>query len=267
MFTLSDCITRINQILNYPAITYTDISHFFDQAISELNTTFKIGLPLVSTMVSENKFDIDELSNVVLLPTAPSGSTFEIPTFSDSEELVDIDKVYFKTTDGLFYKYDRSLEKWTGWDTVYGIYIDDAYTRTIHQAVPMYGADLAFWALVDETRLNDFELVTYIPEDWIILFLIPYVCFKTAVRDGSDGGLYHDEFTQGFQQLQTSYDVPHFVELSKVAHLPAYKAEVKKHITALNVKIPTRAVYDSMKVGNNILAEYGGFNSRGGWGI
>ena len=63
MITLSDCINRINQVLNYPSVGYVDIRHFFDQAIAELNTTFRIGLPLVSQMVEERKLNIQELSN------------------------------------------------------------------------------------------------------------------------------------------------------------------------------------------------------------
>lgn len=266
MFTLSDCITRINQILNYPSVTYTDISHFFDQAISELNTTFKIGLPLVSDMISENKFNVSEIPNVTLLNDIPTGSTAEISAVADSSAFTDTSKIYYKTTDGQFYKYNSVNDSWVGYNEVYGVYVS-ASGRALYQTVPMYGTALAFWSIVDEKRLNDFDLTIYLPEDWIILFLIPYVCFKTAVRDGSDGGLYSDEFTQGFQQLQTSYDVPNFVELSKVAHLPAYTSIVKNNIAALNIKVPTRAVLNSMKTGNAIMPEYGGFNSRGGWGI
>lgn len=263
MFTLSDCIIRINQILNYPSVAYTDISHFFDQAISELNTTFKIGLPLISTMVSENKFELSEIPNLVLLDKAP----YIIPAVPDDTGFTDTVEVYFNLKDNLFYKYARLSDSWVGYDKVYGLYIENDGTRKLYQTFPAYTTGSALWTLVNENRLNDFELNTYLPDDWVILFLIPYVCFKTAVRDGMDGNLYRDEYVQGFQQLQTSYDVPHFVDLYKVAHLPAYKPEVKKHIAALNVKVPTRAVYDTMKVGNTILAEYGGFNSRGGWGI
>ena len=266
MFTLSDCIIRINQTLNYPSVAYTDISHFFDQAISELNTSFRIGLPLVSAMVAENSFNISEIPNVVLLKELPVQSAVEIPAVSDSSEFTDVSKVYYKTTDGLFYKYSSTDEVWKSYDEIYGVYIDVS-GRTVFQTVPVYASNIAVWAVIDEKRLNDFDLTIYLPEDWIILFLIPYVCFKTAVRDGGDGGLYSDEFTQGFQQLQTSYDVPNFVELSTVAHLPAYTSIVKNNIAALNMKIPTRAVFSSMKTGNAIMPNYGGFNSRGGWGI
>lgn len=266
MFTLSDCITRINQILNYPSITYTDISHFFDQAISELNTSLKIGLPLVSQMVDENRLNVQEMPNVVLLKTLPSGGVTEIP-IGDESTFTDTDKVYYHAKTGKVCKYDVYLQEWVAYDNIYGIYIDDQHNRTLYVTMPLPVAGYAVWAPVVEKRLNDFDLKMYLPTDWIVLFLIPYVCFKTAVRDGSNGALYNEEYVQGFQQLQTSYDVPNFVDLVKVAHLPAYKSLVKENITALNKKVPTRAIYDSMKVGNAIMPEYGGFNSRGGWGF
>lgn len=267
MFTLSDCVTRINQILNYPAYTYADISHFFDQAISELNTTFKIGLPLVSEMVDENRLDIQNIPNVTLLKTLPSGGATEIPTVTSEDGLTDPDKIYYNTTTCKFCKYNVHLQTWASYDKIYGVYIDNTTARTIYAAVPFPVAGYAMWSPVDENRLNDFDLNTYLPMDWLILFVIPYVCFKANVRDGGNGALYNEEYIQGFQQLQTSYDVPNFVELSKVAHLPAYTHTVKDNITALHSYIPTRAVYDSMKIGNSVLPTYGRLNSRGGWGL
>ena len=266
MFTLSNCITRINQILNYPAISYDDVSHFFDQAISELNTTFKIGLPLVSEMVAENQLNIQELPNLVLIKTAPTGGASDIPTATVGN-FTDIDKVYYEPSENKFYKYNASNQTWEGYENIYGIYIDDTFKRFMYQsyALPLTGA--AFWSPVDEAYVSDFDLVWYLPMDFIILFLIPYVCFKFSVRDGNSGELYNEEWTQGFQQLQTSYDVPHFTLLSTAAHLPAYKYIVKTYPDRLNTFIPTRAVYNSMKVGNNIAAQYGGFYENGGWGL
>ena len=266
MFTLSDCITRINQILNYPSITYTDISHFFDQAISELNTSLKIGLPLVSQMVDENRINVQTLPNVTLLKTQPSGSAGEIPS-GDETTFTDFDKIYYHTTTGKVCKYDSILQKWVSYDKVYGIYINEYNDRILYVTTTLPVSGFAIWTPVVEDRMNDFDLKTYLPMDWIVLFLIPYVCFKTAVRDGSNGALYNEEYVQGFQQLQNSYDIPNFVDLVKVAHLPAYRPLVKENITALNKKVPTRAIYDSMKIGNAIMPEYGGFNARGGWGL
>lgn len=266
MFTLSECLIRINQTLNYPAITYTDISHFFDQAISELNTSFKIGLPLVSQMIDENRINLQDLPNVTLLKTIPTGAATEIPTGTE-DDFTDTDKIYYHIGTGKFYKYNPHTQEWVAYDKVYGIHIDSVKGRSTFVTLPLPVAGYAMWTPVPENRLDDFDLETYIPTDWIILFIIPYVCFKTAVRDGSNGALYSEEYIQGFQQLQTSYDVPNFVTLSEVAHLPAYKTTVKANIDTLNISVPTRAVYDSMKIGNAIMPKYGGFFSRGGWGF
>ena len=57
-FTLSNCIDRINQILNYPSLTYDDVSAFFDQAIAELNTNLHIGLRSISECITLNNEDV-----------------------------------------------------------------------------------------------------------------------------------------------------------------------------------------------------------------
>lgn len=266
MFTLSNCITRINQILNYPAISYDDVSHFFDQAISELNTTFKIGIPLVSEMVAENQLNIQDLPNVVLIKESSLGGASDIIVTSDNN-FTQTDRVYYNPIENKFYKYNVLNATWCAYGIMYGVFVDNSFKRVIYQAIPMPLTGTAYWSPVDETRTNDFDLINYLPVDFIILFIIPYVCFKFSVRDGNSGELYNEEWTQGFQQLQTSYDVPHFVNLSKVAHLPAYTNFVKKHIDMLGDKISTRAIYDSMKIGNNIAAQYGGFYENGGWGV
>lgn len=266
MFTLSNCITRINQILNYPAISYDDVSHFFDQAISELNTTFKIGLPLVSEMVTENQLNIQELPNVTLIKESSLGGASDI-IVTDSNNFTQTDRIYYNPVENKFYKYNTLNTTWCAYDTVYGVFIDSSFKRVLYQAISMPLTGTAFWTPVDESYLNDFDLVLYLPIDFIILFLIPYVCFKFSVRDGNDGSLYNEEWTQGWQQLQTSYDVPHFTKVSTVAHLPAYTKFVKNNPDKIGDAIPTRAIYDDMKIGNNVLATYGGFYENRGWGI
>lgn len=264
MFTLFDCVTRINQTLNYPSIEYIDMSHFFDQAISELNTSFKIGLPLVSQMVDENRLNITELPNVMLLDNVGIINSID---YIPNEDTEGAEGLHFSTKNYKFYKYDFSEELWKEYDTYYGIHIDDSGKRTTYTTMVLPTASAAIWTPVVEERANDFDLTDYIPADWIILFLIPYVCFKVSVRDGNNGALYNEEYTQGFQQLQTSYDVPNFVTLKDVAHLPAYRSVVKAKLNSLNETIPTRAVYDTMKIGNAIRPTYGGFHMRGGWGL
>lgn len=265
MFTLYDCITRINQILNYPSVTYMDISHFFDQAISELNTSFRIQLPLVSQMLDENCINFTELPELVLFDHEPYGDVDKIPT-SKPEEITDRSKVYYNIVDQKLYKYDLKDEAWKAYDKLYGIYVSPEYGRKVFCTVVYYGSNTVHWVQMDGQRAVDFDLTDYMPEDWIILFLIPYVCFKTSVRDGTSGALYNDEFTQGFQQLQTSYNVPNRVQLNTVAHLPAYRKLVEANISNLNRTVPTRAITTSMLVGNAVLPEYSDF-MKGGWGF
>ena len=261
MITFSECISRINQTLNYPAYTYADISHFFDQAISELNTTFKIGLPLVSQMVQERTVNVHELPNLVILNAEPNGvSDFE--SFPKDPAQRDTAKAYYDADSRLFYKYNVLNDTWETYPSMYGIFLTET-SREYYEASRLWSS--AAWFPLDTARLNDFALDIYMPDDWTIMFLIPYVCFKTAVRDGMSGAMYQEEFIQGFQQLQTSYDVPNFVQLSTVAHLPAYTDIVKQNLNNLNIKVPVRAVYDSMKVGNAILPEYSNFYTEGGW--
>ena len=265
MFTLYDCITRINQILNYPSITYMDISHFFDQAISELNTSFRIQLPLVSQMIDENRIDFTQLPEVVLLDSEPSGGALDIPS-GTPEDFTNTSKVYYNTEDQKVYKYDNVDGVWKGYNRIYGVYMTSEYERKVYYTVVYYAAAGAQWVQLDDQRTSDFDLTTYMPEDWIILFLIPYVCFKTSVRDGSNGALYNEEYTQGFQQLQTSYDVPNFVKLNTVAHLPAYKYLVKDNLHCLDRVVPTRAVTHDMVIGNAVAPVYSD-NTMGGWGF
>lgn len=269
MFTLPECITRINQVLNYPAVSYVDVSHFFDQAISELNTTFKIGIPSVTQMIDENRINIQELSNLTFIRTLPTGTDKDIPV-SDPSGFKDISKVYFNPEDYKVYKYDTVSANWVGFDKMYGLYISSSGQRTLYETVTIFGIAAAVWAVVEESGVSNLDLNTYLPTDWIILFIIPYVCAKLAVRDGVVGDVYNEEYIQGFQQIQTSYDVPNFVKLADVAHLPAYSPVVESNLNnTVNLlsRIPTRAVYDTMKRGDAIKPQYGGFYTTGGWGL
>lgn len=266
MFKLSDCITRINQALNYPAITYSDISHFFDQAISELNTTFRIALPLVSEMIEEQKPDYTSMLNVVMIDVK-DGVVPEIDAVNHKPNPAwDTSKIYYSIPDNRIYKYNFATDEWVLYDTVYGFAVADNGTTSTYETYKMPYTGSCIWQakLIDDLSL---DLNVYLPTDWIILFLIPYVCYKVTVRDGGDGTLFSEEYVQGYQQLQTSYDVPNRVWLPVVAHLPAYTKIVETKLDCIGLYISTRAVYDTMKIGNAVMAKYGGFNMRGGWGI
>lgn len=281
-FTLSDCMQRINQILNYPSVSYEDISHFFDQAMTELNTILKVKLPLVNEMVYDNTMDISLQSNTVLLANKLTTST-TIQTLTQSPidlELKPEDSytiegtttitvpefVYVATGDaGL----DRMYYVWNGiswipYRTLYGVAFDGAQKYTYIAAA--FG-NKAAWVESPAQRTLDFDLCDYMPMDWWILFVIPYVCFKFAVRNGDDGALYSTEFTEGLQQLQTCYDVPNFVKLSDVAGTVGYTEIVKKNLNNLNKTISTRVITEDMRVGNAIQAIFGSDFDRGGWGI
>lgn len=267
-FTLTDCLARINQVLNYPAVAYEDIYHFFDQAISELNTNLRIALPSVSEMRSEHTFYVTEQEGLIRLTSAPTSETtikhYAVKPDSRSED--DGDGIYV-CGDSIA---DRKFYKWSGtdWEEVpalYGMYVNATALET-YISVPI-NKTLAVWTPVSKEHVSEFDLTEYLPVDWWTLFILPYVCFKFAVRNGDSGELFVDEYTQGYQQLQCSYNVPNTVRLNTVAGMPAYKELVKRNINNLGITVFTRAIYENMRVGNGIASIYGGLYETGGWGI
>ena len=262
-FTLSDCMQRINQILNYPALAYEDISHFFDHAIAELNTSLRISLPTVSEMVLENTVDVLSQNNSIVFDERPA-SYAPIPTVKP--EAPEYNSYYFEpgTLASPRRYYVWNGVSWDRFDTLYGVHLEKA-TRTTYVTVPI--GNSAYWVETPERRVLEFDLCKYLPFDWWVLFMIPYVCFKYAIRNGDSGALYSDEFTQGFQQLQSSYDVPNAVVLSTVAGLEAYTKIVQDNLDNLSVKVPTRAITEKMKIGNAVHPVYGNLYDTGGWGV
>lgn len=270
-YTLNDCIARVNQVLNYPSLSYEDIYHFFDQAIAELNTSLHIGLPSVSEMVSEHTFTISERGDVVRLTTRPGNSDHITHlTEKPTAKIEGTDHVY--VCGNSFF--ERKFYKWNGTEWVethhlYAIFVeygDTNIAKFAYSAVAI-STELAVWVPVDYENVEEFDLQTYLPTEWWTLFIIPYVCFKFAVRNGDSGELFSDEFTQGFQQLQSSYHVPSDVVLRDAAGHPAYLELIKENIANLTVKVKTRAITKAMRVGTGIGATYGGFYESGGWGI
>lgn len=269
-FTLNDCVQRINQILNYPAVSYADISHFFDHAISEINTILRIGIPSVSEMVYNNTLDITLQNNTVLLAERPNYRT-AIPTFTEvpTEEPDDGDPTFgyhAPITGSLlgarYYIWNGIT--WNAHTSLYGVCFADN-SKTAYIATPVGG--VSYWVESPAQRTLEVDLCEYLPLDWWILFVIPYVCFKFAVRNGDDGALYSTEFSEGLQQLQTCYDVPNFVVLSEVAGDPVYTEIVQANLDNLSVKIPTKAIKNSMRIGNAIAPVFGNLYDVGGWNI
>lgn len=211
-YTLSECMLAINMALNYPSITFDDVSVYFDKAIAELNTTLNISLDPFTKAVKHSQSALSTLENLVLLDGIPLPDT-RIPT-----------------NDAYNYYFDAERAKYV----VAGKEFDDLYGVCVISGSPVYYK--AFAAVGGATwiaygDMADFDIHTMMPYDWVHLWLIPYVCFQYTVRDGGSADNFAQELTQGFQQLQNSYDVPHEVRLRDVAHLAAYSDYVKSPLT------------------------------------
>jgi hypothetical protein len=264
-YTLANCINAINQILNYPSVDYSDISHFFDQAIAELNTSLHIGLRPMSEIYKSSTFKIESLGDFVMFNEAPT------PDITKDETA----DVYLKVDESgsyIYYKYDDSYKRTKKLFGIYARYVTDdknkptgQIQREIYQTIIL--GEKAYWTPYEYMPDVEVNLIDYMPYNWITLFLIPYVCFKFAVRNGDSGALYADELTQGFQQLQTSYDIPCFSNLKDNADKVAYTKDVEEHLPNININIPTRAIYENMLTDRKFYATYGSMYDNGGWNI
>ena len=267
-YTLADCIETINQILNYPSVDYSDITYFFDQAISELNTELHLGLRPISEVYKKSTFNLEDLSAVVFFDTEPKATV--------SENIADL--IHTAEEGGerwIFYKTHAEEETFKKVKVLYGVYAkyynnpstgSQEISRQLYQTVILGGH--AYWTPYEIMPDRELDLIDYMPMDWINLFLIPYVCFKYALRNGDAGVAYAEDFQNGFQQLRNSYDIPCFVTLSEQAGKVAYKSDVEENLPHLNIQIPTRAIYDSMKTARVLKAQYGNnMYDTGGWGV
>jgi hypothetical protein len=257
-FTLNNCISRINQALNYPSLAYEDVYHFFDQAIHELNSSLKIALPALTEIVDENSTHIEDRMDLVSLEPMRGAMQFAkdtlYGTYKYAPELGEFPFVVVKD------------EVETRVEGLYGYLVDKTTYTVKYYATVVLGGD-AYWQLAENDETPDINLIEYLPFEWWTLFVIPYVCSKWAVRNGDESSHFVDEYVQGFQQLQNSYNVPNRVELSAVAGRHAYKKLVASNLANLRTSVFTRAIYEDMKVGNGIAPIYGGFYETGGWGV
>lgn len=263
IMTLNDCVERINQALNYPAVEYADVSHYFDQAISELNSTLRIGIKPISHILKTNNFDVYTAPNAIAI--------------SESEAMAPI-PVLEKAPDDISYYFDiarnkfgiKKSDSFEYYDAVYSyVPTSTAVSNNVYKAV-YYSKDSVFWSTYNTDPNATLNLIEWLPFDVIILFIIPYVCNKFSIRDGGNGAIFREEFVQGFQQIQTSYDIPNTVYLPSVAGRKAYTEDIVARLAAnegIDTHVPTRAIYDNMKVGNAIHPTYGGFYEGGGWGF
>lgn len=251
---LSECLNYINQALNYPALTYEDISLFFNSAVSELNTTLHTSIPTVSEMIVEFKQKMSKEDDKVRIQSDPQLYP-DIYIFSG-------ENYYYSPTEKVFYIKDLSTNEYYSSSTLKGVYLRNN-TPEYYFAV-VYGNAPA-WQRSDFESVTECELSEYFPDDWILLWMIPYVCYKYTVRDGGTAQTFAEELTQGFQQLQETYDVPEKVTLATYADKDAYHELVKKFMPILNIKVPTRAIYEDMKHSRNTNAIFGSFYDRGGF--
>ena len=260
-YSLSDCVESINQILNYPSVTYGDISIYFDQAISELNTELHLGLKPISVLYKEADTLSEDISPLVVLDERPNLSA-GLPSPDDDA------KVYFDGTDICYL--DLLTSKYVKARKVYGIYIyvdseTNSTVKEMYQTIML--GNYAYWTYFEKTPDRDLNLTDYMPYDWVVLFLIPYVCFKYAIRDGDSGASYAEDLSNGFQQLRNAYSVPSTVCLSKMSGKKAYAKDVLENLPNLNISVPTRAIYEDMRTPQVISAEYESFYDKGGWGF
>lgn len=253
---LTQCLDHINQALNYPALTFEDVSLFFDMAIAELNTTLHINIPTVSDMVKDFKQKMSKDVNKITITDFDPQLYPNIPTSNAGTP-----KYYYSIVDKKFYVYNVLTDTYASQDTLYGIYLRNGNVETYKAIV--YGQQ-ASWQQIDDTT-TECDLSLYLPDEWVLLWLIPYVCFKYTVRDGGTASTFADELTQGFQQLQESYDVPERIILSKYADKEAYADKVLEYLPDLNVSVRTRAIYSSMKHNRVLNSVFGSMYDRGGF--
>ena len=260
MFTLTNTINYINQALNYPSASFTDLKLFIDQAISELNTALHIGIRSIDEIINDNRQKVSLMDNIVILQSAPDNTTTIL--VSDTEPS-DVDYYYNSTTQ----KYGKKLKNiWTYFDTLYGIYNNYIETPKTYKALQI-SSDIVIWIMDIYEDPLDVNLLDYFTKDWIMLFIIPYVCFKYSIRDGDSGVLFSEEFSQGFQQLNNNYNIPATVNLISNAGKLPYTKDVLANIENLNIKVPTRAITEDMRIPREISASYEGLYDKGGFGL
>ena len=268
-YKLSQFITALNAALNYPAITYDDVALYIDMCIGEINTTLHTTIRSVRECRELLKERILSENAPIVLATEPTGNNASVPITDDANEPSLNAWQYWDVADENYHKFVH-VDSIGNIDRVqtalFGVYTSEGVPKTYEAHA--YSSALCLWIASD--GYADLDLSDYLTEDWISLFLIPYVCFKYTVRDGGVASTFAEEMEQGFQQLQETYDVPEDVVLSKVAGMPAYHADVKwclEHGESLGRRCPTRAITEDMKHPRAIGAQFGSVYDAGGWGL
>lgn len=264
--TMNDIMNKVNQALNYPAISFNDVSHFFDMAISDLNTSLHTSLKPITHVIDVNRQSesqhAKEATVIIDSEVADGIKSYhglppddqKIPYYYDLDK-TGIDKLGIRQYDGT-YKY---------FETIYGVKVDTETGDTKRYQSFDAGSERIVWIKDRNEDPLNINMLEFLPADWITLWLIPYVCFKYSSRDGGTATTFAEEYTQGFQQLQNAYDIREKVFLAKQAGRLAYKEDIEAHLPNLNIFCPTRAIYEHMKHGRAVAAKYGSMYDPGGW--
>jgi len=266
MFTLKKFMDYINSALNYPAVSEQDIALFLDQAISEVNTEAHISIPDLDKMKKEQS-DLPANTKLITLQTADFEITF--PKYATENEAIadNTPTYYFNTISRTFGVYNEDLHKYEYFIRLFGLYKDplNPINNTYVEARTTYTDQINVnWYNLSYEALFTVDLEYYFTPDWIKLFLIPYVCHKYSVRDGDTGRLFSEEFSQGFQQLKNSYNIPFTVHLKDVADKPAYRKLVLEKLPNLDVICKTRAITEDMFNAQGVNANKLDFYDNGG---
>ena len=124
-FTLSDAIQRINMNLNYPAITFEDVSSFFDMAIADLNTSLHTEIKSVSNMIKEFRHYMSKNINRILLTSEPDASSVIEEHATEADANTYNLTYYYNTTTKL---YGTKLgTTWNYSPTLYGVYNNSCF--------------------------------------------------------------------------------------------------------------------------------------------
>lgn len=241
MFTISKLMNYVNAALNYPTATFDDIKLFLDQSISEINTELHTSIISIDEMTENKMNEFNNLNNLISL------TDYEIQNELPVSKTVPSPKVkyYYDSTHHQFGVLDNN--EYTYYDELYAIcpnLPDNIYKAVANNAI-------GYWANAALMSPKELDLEEYLPNSWITLFVIPYICYKYSVRDGDTGRLFSEEFAQGFAQCRKSYNVPKDVDLISVIGIPAYKQDLTKNLENLkagkSVRVPTRAITEAMK--------------------
>lgn len=262
---LNTCIDYINKALNFPGQTLEDLDVFFDMAFAELNTTLHISIPTLSEQLKLFEHFVSKNDVTVYINDDLEASP-EIKVYSTLPNSQQEDVIYV-TSDRCFYTWDRGVSKYTKVTSrLIATHVIDGevkhYMARVYSAAPLW--------VTYKYDVEQYDLNNILTDDWILLWLIPYICFKYTVKDGGTATTFAEELSQGFQQLQESYNVPHKLTLATVADKLVYTEDVKEcleHNMSLNRLVETKLILKQMKHARGTIETFEDMFDRGGFGL